>query len=132
MSENEKCHLAHEECHSALWKCQMALGHTMMLTPWWADSYAFPMHVLHFLVFWKIFSSFVIMKHSPTQLQTLWNLFQTWLRADVAYINEFSCNKSLSHPWLAIKNFLIQQFMISTDGFVALISILGLSLQTTN
>ena len=33
--------------------------------------YAFSMHVLRFQVFWKIFSSFVTMKHFPSQLQTL-------------------------------------------------------------
>ena len=35
------------------------------------------------------------MKHSPSQLQTLWNLFQTRLGTDVAYLNKFSREKSL-------------------------------------
>ena len=35
------------------------------------------------------------MKYSPSQLQTLWNLFQIWLGTDAAYLNEFSCDKSL-------------------------------------
>ena len=36
----------------------------------------------------------MITKHFPSQLQTLWNLLQTWLGIDVAYINEFSYDKS--------------------------------------
>ena len=35
------------------------------------------------------------MKHSPSQLQTLWNLFQTWLGIDAAYLNKFSSKKYL-------------------------------------
>ena len=103
------CHVAHDECHlallgcrSALWKCQlaflecqMALGHAMMLTQWWANSVCFSNVCFVFSRFLKKFTSFVIMKHSPSQLQTLWNLFQTWLGIDAAYINEFSCDKSL-------------------------------------
>ena len=37
----------------------------------------------------------MIMKHSPAQLQTLWNLFKPNLGIDVAYIDDLSCNKSL-------------------------------------
>ena len=59
------------------------------------------MRALRFRIFWKIFTSFVIMRLSPSQLQTLWNLFQTWLGIDAAYLNEFSYEKYL-HIYLTI------------------------------
>ena len=56
MSENAKLHGCMREVLRATWHM-----HRGGPTP-----HAFPMHVLRFHVFRKIFSSFVIMKHSPT------------------------------------------------------------------
>ena len=71
----------------ATWHMRSAIRHFWIVKwhltmPWCSHlggptPHAFPMRVLHFCVFWKKFTSFMIMKHSPSQLQTLWNLFQT-------------------------------------------------------
>ena len=81
---------------SASWHLKSAEWH--LATPWHLcygglNPQDFPTRVSRFRVFWKIFSSFMIMKHSPIHLQTLWNLFKTWLGTDIAYIDDLSYNK---------------------------------------
>ena len=90
---------------SAIWRLRSAVWHFLsakwhLVTPPrlrhdGPTPHTFWTRVLHFRVFWKIFSSCVTMKHFPTRLQTLRNLFKTLLGIDVAYISGLSCNKSL-------------------------------------
>ena len=88
-----------------------------MLTQWWANSSRFSNTHSAFSRFLKKFTPFVIMKHSPSQLQTLWNLFQTWLGIDATHLNEFSCDKSLHKRLEKHNNHKQKSSMASNHNF---------------
>ena len=76
------CHLAHEECHSALLECRMALGHTMTLTSWWANSSHFPDACFTFS--WFLKNMFFVCDHetlsysTTNSLKPISNLIKNW------------------------------------------------------